>query len=182
MITEESKRKMGWRRKKIFSSYFKNCKVCGKKFKTIPSQDKKCCSYKCNGIRRRKEKIKYICLICGKDIYDYKTRKRKYCSTKCKIEALARLRKKRFENIRIYRKWKGSRELKEYLIKTYGACQICGWKVEVNVLEAHHKDRNKKNNNENNLILICPNCHSIDHYNNKDGQYKNNLGKRYAIN
>jgi len=42
-------------------------------------------------------------------------------------------------------------------------CQICkkhGWVV-------HHIDYNKKNNNPNNLITLCSNCHSKTNFNRK---------------
>jgi len=48
-------------------------------------------------------------------------------------------------------------------------CQKCGW-GEVNPFytlvptELHHKDGDVKNNEENNLELLCPNCHSLTEY------------------
>ena len=45
-------------------------------------------------------------------------------------------------------------------------CSRCGW-GEINTytnllpLEIEHIDGNFKNNNEENLILLCPNCHSL---------------------
>lgn len=45
-------------------------------------------------------------------------------------------------------------------------CAKCGW-CEINIhtnkvpLEVEHIDGNYKNNCENNLILLCPNCHSL---------------------
>lgn len=60
-----------------------------------------------------------------------------------------------------------SNYIKRYLIKKYNnQCQICGWN-EVNKytnkipLEVHHIDGNYKNNSEDNLQLLCPNCHSL---------------------
>lgn len=179
MITKEAREKMGWRKGLTFTAIEKVCEVCDKKFKTVPTSQKQyCCSRKCRFERMKKERIKYVCLICNKDIYDLKRKSggRKYCSTKCKIEGLAKLKRERFKEKRIFGKWKGHKELKQYLLKKYNKCQLCEWDKEPNILEAHHKDRNKKNNNENNLLLICPNCHSLDHYKTKDGQYKNNLG------
>jgi len=45
-------------------------------------------------------------------------------------------------------------------------CEACGWS-EVNSttgivpVQVHHKDGNKKNNYSSNLIVLCPNCHSL---------------------
>ena len=45
-------------------------------------------------------------------------------------------------------------------------CQLCGWgKMNIYTnkipLEVHHIDGNYKNNKEENLQLLCPNCHSL---------------------
>jgi len=39
-------------------------------------------------------------------------------------------------------------------------CVICGYKISTDV---HHWDGNKKNNNSNNLVLLCPNHHREVH-------------------
>ena len=42
-----------------------------------------------------------------------------------------------------------------------GVCAISSWnnKPIVNILEIHHIDGNRKNNNRDNLVALCPNCH-----------------------
>lgn len=43
-------------------------------------------------------------------------------------------------------------------------CEYCGnteWLGQPIILELHHIDGNKTNNNLSNLQLLCPNCHSI---------------------
>jgi hypothetical protein len=57
--------------------------------------------------------------------------------------------------------------IKRYLRKKFGdKCCLCGWSV-INVktgkvpLVADHIDGNWRNNTENNLRLICPNCDAI---------------------
>jgi predicted HNH restriction endonuclease len=60
-----------------------------------------------------------------------------------------------------------SKHLKRYLIEHYGeACSQCGWHLKHPVsdrvpLEIDHIDGDAENNQENNLRLICPNCHSL---------------------
>lgn len=50
--------------------------------------------------------------------------------------------------------------------KNENKCEKCGW-GEVNEftgsipLEVHHKDGDYRNNTEENLQLLCPNCHSL---------------------
>lgn len=60
-----------------------------------------------------------------------------------------------------------SRHIRRYLFDKYDSkCAQCGW-GEQNVttgnipLEVHHIDGNYENNSEENLILLCPNCHSL---------------------
>lgn len=38
-------------------------------------------------------------------------------------------------------------------------CAICGWDEDERILEVHHIDENRKNNDVNNLIILCPICH-----------------------
>lgn len=64
-------------------------------------------------------------------------------------------------------KYSISRYIKRYLFEKYnGKCSKCGWN-EVNPhtgkipLEVEHIDGNFKNNKEENLDLLCPNCHSL---------------------
>ena len=104
------------------------------------------------------------CINCNKEI------KNKYCSIRCQKE---------HEYKEYILKWKNgdtdgmrgdyqiSMHLKMYLLKKYNnKCARCGWgevnKYTGNIpLEIEHIDGNYKNNNENNLIVLCPNCHSL---------------------
>lgn len=60
-----------------------------------------------------------------------------------------------------------SHKIRRYLYEKYdGKCARCGWS-EVNPytntipLEIEHIDGDAENNTEENLILLCPNCHSL---------------------
>lgn len=106
------------------------------------------------------------CLNCGEIIQ----RRSMYCSMECQ---------RKYEyNIYINR-WKQgledgmsgqyqlSRKIRKYLFEKYdNKCSKCGWN-EVNPytgnipLEVHHNDGDYTNNSEDNLSLLCPNCHSL---------------------
>ena len=60
-----------------------------------------------------------------------------------------------------------SMHIKTYLLEKYNnQCARCGW-GETNQytgkipLEIEHIDGNYRNNKEENLIVLCPNCHSL---------------------
>jgi hypothetical protein len=53
-------------------------------------------------------------------------------------------------------------------------CERCGYDKHPEILEVHHKDRNRSNGNPNNLELLCPNCHTEEHYFGNDGRFKRN--------
>lgn len=70
--------------------------------------------------------------------------------------------------------WNKGKSLEDYssatarrncLIKERGLkcerCSTADWLGEPITLEVHHVDGNKKNNQNQNLKLLCPNCHSI---------------------
>jgi len=71
-----------------------------------------------------------------------------------------------------------SKHLKIYLVEKFkNKCCVCGWDKKhpitgIAPLEIDHIDGNSENNVENNLRLICPNCHALTPF------YKNmNRGK-----
>ena len=106
------------------------------------------------------------CINCNKEI----RKRNKYCSLKCQKE---------YQYKGYIRNWKDgkidgmrgeyqiSSYIRNYIFEKYNnKCAICGW-GEKNPytnkipLEVEHKDGNYKNNKEENLILLCPNCHSL---------------------
>jgi len=123
------------------------------------------CAASYNNIRKEK-KHKY-CINCGREM---PLENQKYCSPKCQRD---------FEYVNYIERWKNGQEdgivkpyaissyIKRYLIEKYdNKCCKCGWN-EMNLftgkipLEVHHKDGDYTNNLEDNLELLCPNCHSL---------------------
>ena len=106
------------------------------------------------------------CINCGKEIVN----RNKFCSIKCQKE---------YEFKEYIDRWKAGKEdglrgkyqlslhIRTYLLRKYNhKCSKCGW-GEVNQytgnipLEIEHIDGNFLNNSEENLIVLCPNCHSL---------------------
>jgi hypothetical protein len=107
------------------------------------------------------------CSQCGGK---HKGRGEKYCSYQCQMDS------QRMEKVQLWLEGKhnGMRGktstamwIKWYLINQRGEkCEICGWSEKNphtgNIpIELEHKDGDFKNNDINNLQLICPNCHSL---------------------
>lgn len=107
------------------------------------------------------------CLHCGKELTGNQT---KYCSQRCQLD---------YQQEQYINRWKQglenglsgkcglSKRIKHYLLdKTNYKCEKCGW-GEINKytntipLEIHHKDGKHSNNIEENLQVLCPNCHSL---------------------
>lgn len=138
------------------------------------------CSKSCANKRTHSEKTKMkiskslggvgfkgSCANCGNDLPQTK---RIYCSRSCQND---------FQYKEYIKKWKNGEEsgmsgefsisahIKRYLrTKCANKCSECGWdKINITTgkvpLHIHHIDGNWKNNLENNLIVLCPNCHSL---------------------
>lgn len=109
----------------------------------------------------------HYCLNCGIEL---KKHQNKFCSNKCQFK----LKEKSY-----IEKWKSGFEsglkgkdglspyIRKYIFNKYDSkCSICGWS-EINKttgkipLEVEHIDGDYKNNKEDNLTLLCPNCHSL---------------------
>jgi len=71
------------------------------------------------------------------------------------------------ERLKDWSKYKKAANCKKHLIKERGhVCEKCGlseWEGGPIPLEIHHLDCNRVNNELNNLIIYCPNCHSQAH-------------------
>lgn len=110
------------------------------------------------------------CLTCGKKLDGYKTL---FCSNGCKKafdekqynEYIERWKKG--EESGCTESYKIHRYVKRYLMeKNNNSCEECGWgeknKFTNTVpLQIHHIDGDCTNNCEENLQLLCPNCHAL---------------------
>lgn len=114
---------------------------------------------------------KCYCLNCGKDITSAKNTFHKYCSNQCQHQYQYNqwIEKYKQDNSIAESSKRGQipQFLRHYIFDKFeNKCCKCGWS-EINPftntipLEIDHIDGNYKNNSENNLQLLCPNCHSL---------------------
>lgn len=169
-------KQLGIKSKYYEKNFPKNfCKYCGEEIIGEDRRRKKFCNHSCAAkfnnkgvVRNGKPVIKYeFCIICGEKT---KENASKYCSAKCFHEHKYR---------KYIKRWKNGEEdgmsgsdslsayIRRYIFEKYdNKCCECGWSV-VNEyagkipLEIDHIDGDHKNNKEENLRLLCPNCHSL---------------------
>ena len=100
------------------------------------------------------------CKHCGKEHTWSRSSVGVYCSNKC--QSLSQHN----EKIKLWKENStdpGTRVLRRYLLEQSQGCWECGiteWMGKPITLELEHKDGDPYNNKEDNLCLLCPNCHS----------------------
>ncbi len=130
------------------------------------------CSSKAVGVlNTEKAKNNYITLQCAHCKKDFKRRKYKtntskhgiyFCNKTCKGEAqrlggCKEILPPHYGTGRVNYREKALREFDH-------KCGRCGYNKCLSVLEVHHIDRNRDNNDVSNLELLCRNCHGEEHY------------------
>lgn len=124
----------------------------------------KFCSHSCSAIFNNKKRIKIVrkCIFCESIL----NTNRNYCNYNC-------------EKSDIIEKWKSGKisgtisrqrlkdPIRKYILDKAGnKCSKCGW-CEINPktgntpIEIDHIDGDVDNNKEENLRVLCPNCHSL---------------------
>lgn len=110
------------------------------------------------------------CLNCDGDFIKYKSKLNKFCSQKCQQNYQFKTYIVNWKNgveTGIIGIFSVSKYVRKYLFeKNENKCESCGWN-EKNThtglipLQIHHKDGDSFNTKEENLQLLCPNCHSL---------------------
>lgn len=137
------------------------CSVCEKSVYRRPinlenSNGKAYCSQACYGISCRKEKS---CVICNKLILS--CLHQITCSGGCPNIYRKGIK---YKLGRPKDKGDGIRAIKTRLFSIRGEkCERCNYDKS-EIIQVHHKNRNRKNNDLKNLELVCPNCHFEEHY------------------
>ncbi len=159
-------------RTKKFSIRDCNNRNCNLTFKlSRPSDPKLYCGHSCAASLNNRKRIKNTsyCISCNEKLSNSST---KYCSIVCQNNHRFTLYISRWK-IGLESGSRGinskniSKFVKRFLLEKYGKkCSKCSWSqinptTNVVPLEINHIDGDSENNQEENLELICPNCHSL---------------------
>lgn len=108
-----------------------------------------------------------LCKFCEKEL---NSKIKKFCDNKCQGDFQYRVYIESWLNgtvSGIRGNYFLSKHIRRYIFEIkFGKCEVCGWS-KINQftgkfpLEVHHKDGDSTNNNLDNLMLLCPNCHSL---------------------
>ncbi len=148
---------------------FVNCKFCTKEFQAKPSWLRKghgkFCSATCQYASARKGKV-IQCSVCGIDAYKKPKALERSKSGKffCGKSCQTKWRNGEFIQEK-HPNWKGGRNAYRSVMsrsKVMKQCLLCLTKDE-RVLAVHHIDKDRKNNNIENLVWLCHNCHHLVH-------------------
>ena len=147
------------------------CLYCGKEISG--DTRKKFCNHSCSasynnkGVVRNSRKKEIYCVNCGKPLEKHQT---KFCCKECNVEFNYK------EQIRLWQSGEirgcdstgaVSPYVRRYLLeKANYSCEQCGFNKNneytgLSILQLHHKDGDCYNNSEDNIEVLCPNCHCL---------------------
>lgn len=157
-----------------------NCLNCGEEAdienKEIARGFGKFCSRKCsatyNANHRPKPEPNVNCAFCGVKFYlnDAKKKNSKsglfFC---CRLHKDSAQRIGGIEEIMPSHYGTGRPDItyRRKVFDTMGRpkkCELCGYDKHEAAIIVHHKDRNRMNDAEDNLQVLCCNCHAIEHW------------------
>jgi 5-methylcytosine-specific restriction endonuclease McrA len=150
-------------KQKRMQAYYLNPLSCMSCKKVLSYADKrtkkKFCSSSCSASfnnSKRKPKRLFTCVVCKKETERKTSSESLFCSNVC-------FHKHR-RDTKIQENTASSKTMKKFLIETKGyfcwGCGISSWMDKPITLELEHKDGDSTNNKEENLEILCPNCHS----------------------
>ena len=123
------------------------------------------CQQEQKQIRLSKTRHELICAYCGKTFTRTKaallnSRSGLYfCCRECKDLSQRLSSGEAFNDIRPDHYGVGA-NYRDIAFRTYEhKCACCGWDEDIRILEVHHIDSNRENNNVENLVILCAICH-----------------------
>lgn len=139
------------------------CLNCEKEIKG----GKKFCNHSCSAVYNNKNKVYKHCLNCNKKL---KLNIKKFCNHKCQFDYQRNIYIENWKNGIIVEK-RITYIIRNYIFQKFNnkcSNHDCNWNgILINpyskksILHIEHIDGNPENNKEENLKLLCPNCHSL---------------------
>jgi hypothetical protein len=157
-----------------------NCLNCGKETdienKEIKRGFGKFCSRKCSGEHHSKNIVppepNVKCAFCGKDFYITPSRAERsksklYFCCNAHHDAAQHLGGIKEIMPSHYGTGRADNTYRRKVFSTLGRpkkCERCGYDQHEAAIIVHHKDRNRMNDADENLEVLCCNCHAIEHW------------------
>ena len=143
------------------------CEVCGTVFKRQKRQVKAhTCSARCVKLLKG-ERVIVQCAHCGKEVEKPASRVEKskhgflFCDRECKEAGQKYIKEIQPSH---YGTSESPRTYRDKAFRHYPhECQLCGYKENKAALVVHHIDEDLSNDEIDNLIILCANCHAITH-------------------
>ena len=143
-----------------------NCSVCGEEYeislKRYNQKLKDNTAFYCSDLcRSHKGSILCHCATCGIEVWRSKSQFEKsktgniYCSKSCANSNNNHL----FKTGENHPNYNGVGYRQRAFDVYEHKCVVCGYDEEERILEVHHIDEDRSNNDVSNLCILCPNCH-----------------------
>lgn len=156
------------------STIAQTCATCNSEFQALESEVKrgngKYCSLSCSSRSPTRIKAKQpntVCGFCNAPLYRTKSQQQRkhgyvFCDRKCKEAA------QKDTSFGIspphYGIGNGKYTYRALAFENYPhKCDECGYDKRLDVLQVHHQDHDRENNNLDNLRILCPTCHVGHH-------------------
>lgn len=136
------------------------CQQCGSTFNTKPNYVArgygKFCSRECSSESQKKGQ-QVSCAFCGAGVYKTKKDFNKASVHFCNKSCAGRFRKREKSG-----HWRGGRgEYRRIAFEHHGKkCEHCSYDERTTLLDVHHIDSNRNNNDPSNLMVLCVLCHA----------------------
>ena len=163
------------------------CAYCNESFMSI-EYTAKYCSMACTGKARtanvKPKQPNVSCAWCQKPFYKRPSAQRYsksglyFCSREHKDQA-QNIDGLKLLHLPHYGTGNGGSSYRERALKRQeNKCEKCGYSKYIEVLQVHHKDRDRKNNIQTNLSILCPTCHIEEHFLTSTGPYSKNKQRK----
>ncbi len=146
----------------------KKCAYCNQDFlvRKVWADTAKYCSRKCMGLAQRK-KIKLTCAYCG---HSFERPESKLSNSRSGLYFCCREHKDLAQRINGIKQiqpfhYGGGADYRNLAFRYLpNKCNRCGYNANPKILQVHHIDHDRSNNNIGNLEILCPNCHCEEHW------------------